>query len=422
MPLAISSITMKLLSALLITISMLSLPGVSESRDQKKGVPPQITFTAGYPLLSISGVLRSIAQARGDIHDNKLQSAREALNDAHLQIEFIRESSPVTQVRDYIWVARKHLSLGDTEKAVQDLTAINLALGNLGETRFVAHARKFINRAMTSLEKKDKEGVGLELELTDKALECSGVDSSPSAAEGFITSAQGYLSQNEPEEAGRALRNAEDELQFVVIDLYTPLPKAREAILASKKNFADQEFGAARKKLDEAGHYLKKAITEGDDLAKAEAGRLLKDLAPLRVEVGKKAKGTDEHMESLWERVKALAERDAEYAVLVVRKAEKVNPVQKDIINAKMYVLYAESYHLTAGDSRKAQAEIDKAEAYLKNALSRADEATKPRLSEIEKELNGLRSELNERNEKVTDRYRHIEEELSHLIRKGKAD
>jgi hypothetical protein len=127
-------------------------------------------------------------------------------------------------------------------------------------------------------------------------------------------------------------------------------------------------------------------------------------------------------MESLWERVKALAERDAEYAVLVVRKAEKVNPVQKDIIDAKMYVLYAESYHLTAGDTRKAQAEIDKAEAYLKNAMSQSDEATKSRLSEIEKELNGLRSELNEKNETVRGRYRHIEEELSRLIRKDKAD
>jgi hypothetical protein len=66
----------------------------------------------------------------------------------------------------------------------------------------------------------------------------------------------------------------------------------------------------------------------------------------------------------------------------------------------------------------KAGAEVDKAEAYLKNAMSHVNEADKIGLSAIDADIKVLKSELNEKDENVKKRYRDIEDKLYDLIYK----
>jgi hypothetical protein len=413
---------MKKLLSVLTLFTVVALPFISsfaEAADKKNTSPPQITFVGGYPLSSVSGVLRNIAEARGYIHDDKPADAGKALKEARLRLEFIREASPTARVRDYIWVAKKHLSYESSEKVMQDLMAADHSLNALGKTRFVEHARQYINKAMTSLENKNKEDTKVELELADKAIAYPGLDLPLSSAQEDIASAQSFLDQSLPAKADEALNDAEGRLQFVVADLYSPLPGARRSLWASAEHYANREYDAAKKDMKEAGSYLKKAVSSGDAETKTEAGKLLKDLDSIKARAEKREKGTKERIESLWERTKALAERDAEYTALVVRKAETVNQAKKDIINAKMHILYAEAYQLTTGERRKTGAELDKADSYLKNAMSQVDEATKSRLSAIDAEIKELKSELNKKDENIKNRYRDIEEKLDDLIYKG---
>jgi hypothetical protein len=363
-------------------------------------------------------VLRNIAEARSDIHDNKTADAEEVLKEARLRLEFIREASPTGRAKDYIWVAKKHLSYESDEKVMWDLIAADHSLNALGKMRFVEHARHYINQAMKFVENKNKKEAKTELELADKALVYSGLDLPLSMAEEYIISARGFLSQSQPGKADKALSNAEGQLQFIVADQYSLLPKARRSLWAAAEHYANRGYNTAKTNLEEASGYLKKETSSGETESKTEADKLLKDLDSVKHKMEKGGKGLREQIESLWERAKALAERDAEYTVLVAKKVGAVNQVKKNIIDAKMHVLYAESYQLTAGEPRKAGAEIDKAEAYLKNAMSHVNEADKVGLSSIDADIKVLKSELNKKGENVKKRYRDIEDKLYDLIYK----
>ena len=69
---------MKKLSSILVMLSVLSvilLIDFSGAAGEKNAASPEIAFVGGYPLSSISGVLRNIADARSVIHDNKTADA-----------------------------------------------------------------------------------------------------------------------------------------------------------------------------------------------------------------------------------------------------------------------------------------------------------------------------------------------------------
>jgi hypothetical protein len=101
------SVMQKLFAALaLLAILSLSFPGAfCVAAGEKKSSLPEFVFVGGYPLSSVSGVIRNIAEARAYIHDNKPADAEEILKEARLRLGFIREASPVAQAKDYIWVS-----------------------------------------------------------------------------------------------------------------------------------------------------------------------------------------------------------------------------------------------------------------------------------------------------------------------------
>jgi len=407
---------MKQLIALLTLVSIFFFSHLSQARENTAALPPEITFTEGYPLTSVSRISREIAKARGDIHENNLNDAAEALNRASVGIKFIRESSPAARVRDYVWVARRHLPFEDTEKIMKDFVAIHAALKDMERTRFVQNAEEYIDRATISLEKKDRDKAKTELELADKALLYSELNPPLSITEDFITSAQGFLKQGLPEKADLDLKNAEDQLQFMVTDLYSPLPQARKSIWSSSRHFADREYSTAKKDLERAEVFLKKAMRSGDVKTRQQAGKLLRDLTVLKDRVEKGGKTGEAHIKSLWERTRALAERDAEYMTLAAGKIETIGGVKKDIINARMHILNAKAYQLTEGNVRRARREMEEAEKYLDNAMAKADEDTRRQLLEINTEVRRLGSESDKKEQAVRNLYMDIDNRLYHLV------
>lgn len=399
-------------------LSLFMLTTFCRAQDQKHYLMPEITFLKGYPLATVSKIFRNIAQARSDLHENNLTGAKAALERTIINIKFMRETSPASQIRDYIWIARKHLPSEDTERIMKDFIAIEAALRRIEETRFVQDAEEYIDKARESVDKKYRDKADTELKLADKALIHSELNLPMSITEEYVISARDFLGQNLPQQADHDLRNAEDQLQFMAVDLYAPLPYARKGLSNAAKNFANKDYSAAKKDLEQAGHYLKEAAARGDDKTRQEAEKLLKDLAAFKNKLEKTGKTGEIHIKSLWERTRALAERDAEYTILIVKKATTINKTRGDVIDAKLHVLNAETYQLTEGNVKQANREIEAAEKNLSNALSGSDEQTKKQLSEINAELRVLRSESNKQSDAIRSRYRGIQDRLYQLIYK----
>ena len=410
---------MKKIFIVIILMSMLLIPYYSQAKEKEDRMLPEITLIGGDPLSSVSGILRNIAEARSDLHEDNLSGAKEAVSQAYTDIRFIRTFSPVAQVKNYIWIAKKHLSYEDSESLMKDLIVIHTALSALDKTHYVENVNEYIDKAMKSLEKKDKEAARVELEMANKALGYSGSDLPLLMSEEYIGSAREYLRRNEPQKADQVLKNAEQELQFVVIDLYAPLPQARKSLWISSKHYAEGEYAAAKKDLERAGDYLNKALRSGDAKTGEDAKSLLKDLDVLKNKMEKGEKMDKAAIEGLWERTKALAERDAEYMTVILKKVEKIDQVKKDLIDARMHILYAETYNLTTREYRKATMEIEKAEANIKNAMSGADEAVKKQLSAIDNEIQDLKAGVNKKSSALRMHYRDVEEQLYRLIHKS---
>ena len=87
-------------------------------------------------------------------------------------------------------------------------------------------------------------------------------------------------------------------------------------------------------------------------------------------------------------------------------------------MDAKMRLLYAETYHLTTGEKQKAGTELKKAEHDLRDAMKQADEATRTQLITIDKELKKLQSSLNRKDAYISNLYKTVEEKLARLIYK----
>ncbi len=409
---------MKRIATGLTLLPLLFFITFAQARDAKHTLPPEINFHQGVPLVSVSGVLRDITQARSDIHKSDLADAKEVLQRARLGIEFIMKSSPAAQVRNYIWVAKQHLSYENRDTILRDFIAIHSSLKSLGKMRYVENARRYINKAMHALKNEDRDSAELELEFADKALVDGQLNLPLSIVEGYVVSAQEDLTSNEPEKADQALKRAENEFQFIVVDVYSSLPRTGGSTGASEKTSAKREYVVAKKELDHAGEYLRKTLRSGDAEIRKEAEKLSGVLAVLRGKGEKIGNAGKREVESLWERTKALAERDAEYTDLIARKVGTISRTKRNLMDAKLHLLYAETYHMTTGDKQKAGSELRKAERDIRDAMKQADEATRTQLVNLDKKLKELQSALNRKDTYIKRLYSTVEEELAQLIYK----
>ena len=106
-------------------------------------------------------MLRHIAQARGDLKNNKPDQAKEALTKAATLIDIIKASVPTWKVKAHIWVAKKHLSYEDTTTVLQDLVPIYAALDDIEALVPVEKTKAHVKQAEKKLkEGSKKEGIG----------------------------------------------------------------------------------------------------------------------------------------------------------------------------------------------------------------------------------------------------------------------
>ncbi|GBE04430.1 hypothetical protein BMS3Abin10_00046 [bacterium BMS3Abin10] len=362
-------------------------------------------------------VLRHIVQARGDIHDKKIDRAIKAVKQARWLIGIIREARPITLVKDRIWVAKKHLSYEDTEEVMPDLIPIYASLDEIEDFVPVEKSRRHIDRAKKNLKQGNREKAKEELKLADEALIYTETDLPLASTEKHVIAAQGYLAQNKPDLAEKELRAAEHGVYFIASVVEAPVTQAKKSLWKAMKNYAAGELTATKNELKKAKTSLEKAVKSGDAKTRTAAKELLKEIETAEGRLDKGGEQIEAHIKNMWERTKALSERGVEMVSMGWQKTGSSSAVKTNIIDIKLHVAYAETYQLTAGEPDKARTEIGKALKYIPKSMPGADDATKTQLIEVEKELKEMKADTYKKDIAVKIVYEDIKAQLRDLIK-----
>ncbi|GLI38790.1 YfdX family protein [Geobacter hydrogenophilus] len=361
--------------------------------------------------------LRAIVQARADIHQEKLEMARQDLDEARRLMTTIRTNLSTAVAKDSIWVAGKHLEYETVPRVMKDFPPIYSALHEIEEYFPTDKAKRHIDNAKRYLEKGEKKGAQRELHLAANELVVVEVELPLAKAEKFVEKAGEYLARNEGAKADEALKIAEEKVQALSAE--SPLRGALKSFWQASRSYAAGKSAEARSFIEQGKVYLGQAAKTGNTKGKEEADKLSRSIAELERKVHKGENGVEAALKSTWEKTKALAERDSEYLAARWEESETTLGAEDDLIEAKLHVSFAETYQITTNEQSKAVEELEKASSYLEKAIKNAliDKATQKEIAAIRKEVTSLRGAPEQSDEAWEDRYDQIKDEINRLLR-----
>ncbi|HDH10775.1 MAG TPA: YfdX family protein [Nitrospirae bacterium] len=397
----------------------LIIPGTVRGIEEGVADVPRRIITSEEEAISSAAVkaLRHIAEARAGIHEKNVKHAMEELRQSLTLLGIIKSSLPTEKVKDYIQVAKKHLSYEKTKEVIPDLIPIYASIDEIKDIVSVDKAGKHLSKARENLEKGNREGAKKELQLAGESLVYSEIDLPLTYTEKHVIAARKFLAKNELEKADRALKSAEDSVRFLSVDIYSPVTQAKKSLWLATKDYTAGKLAAAKRELGQARRSLEKAVKTGNDKTRAEVNELLKDMktAEAGVEKSKERIGSD--IRSLWERTKALSDHNAERVTADWQSLLVVSPVTANIIDARLHVAYAETYQITDGKPVKARSEIDKALTFIEKALPDTDNMTEAQLITIKTYLKEMKTDVDRRDMAAKVLYENIKSELRDLIK-----
>lgn len=256
---------------------------ISDINQEITIAPARIVTPAQQEILSNAAVatLRHIADARGYIHAKKPEEAKKALKKAEDLINIIKAGRPMIKIKDHIWVAKKHLDYESTKEVGADLIPISADLSDIEDFVPVIQARKHLNKAKESLKKGDKKSAKEELTAVAEAITYDEIDLPLSETEHQVVLAQKALDQNKLTDADKALKAAEDGVQFFSVAIEGPLAKAQNSYAQATKDYAAKKYDATKTDLKKAEDWIKRAGQSSDKKIRQAADKLEKSIKNL---------------------------------------------------------------------------------------------------------------------------------------------
>lgn len=409
-----------LLTGLLVTALIGGGPAMAQTIQEKvTTIPGKTIYAADESAISSAAtkVLRNIAKARGAIHDKDPEQAKSDLHDALQLIDIIKVSLPTTKIKDHIWVAGKHLDYEDTDTVLPDLIPIYADLADIEDFVPVAQTRKHLDAAKQGLKKGDKNAAKESLREASNLLVYTEIDLPLAATERAIIAAQAMLTQKQLDEANETLKGAEANILVISTSIDGPITQAKKSLWNATTNYTAGKYAVVKNDLAEAQNSLKKAAQNLDGKTRNETQKLGKEINALKGKIENGGKDVGATIAGLWERGKALSERELERIPVGWGKTRTESKVKADLIDAKLHLAYAESYQFTSNSLTKAKSEIKEVETSLKSGLKHADSTTMTKISAINKEFSALKNDLNTKAEATKARYEKIQSDLLQLIR-----
>jgi len=295
-----------------VALALMTLAGCSRGGEEREAVdirPGRIETTAAAEVIAAEGgrILRDIAQARANIHWDYPLRAEGDIDRADRMLDVIEESMPTAEVRQRIWVARRHLDYAEIQEVTSDLVPIYAAVEQVESLAPADSIRGHVDRAKRHLEKEDRKAAGRELARADQELLLVEVDLPLSSTRRHLAEAREALAMVERDRAAAYLRQAEDDLVFLTGLARSPLGAARWSL-------AKAVAGYTKGDIEGAEHYLtltRRSVERARDNASEASRSTLKDVAgELRDLEGRlatrRADALDE-LERLADRVRVLA-------------------------------------------------------------------------------------------------------------------
>jgi hypothetical protein len=361
--------------------------------------------------------VRHITQARSDIHRKELPKARLELEKAESLMETIKNDLSTTTVKNFIWIARKHLEYEQPQQVLHDFPQIYSSLEMISVYIPTEKARMYVDRAKGYLEMDKKWEAERALGLAEKSLIVIEVELPLLKTQRYVTLAQEYLVKNNPQKADEALRTAEQRAMALYFGMNSPVIQARQNVWLAFRNYSSATHAESGWHLKEARSYLEKVVASGNSKGKEEMSKLSKEISVLENKLAAGEKVAESDLKVAWEKSEALAERSAAYIATRISEAETTLGVESNLIEAKLHVTYAEIYQVTTYEPNKAVKEIDIALSLLQKAtespLVDSDESKK--IKEIRNILIDLKLMPKERDITVKDRYESVKDDLRTL-------
>jgi hypothetical protein len=334
-------------------------------------------------------VLRHIAQARADIHNKDLDSAKLQLNNANTLLDIIKTSLPTTQVKDHIWVAKKHLEYEDTQQVMPDLVPIYDSLDEVVNYMPIKEAKAHLDKAKHQLKKGDKQAAIKELDATDASLVYTEIDLPLNATRRLVANAKADLEKQDAKSADQTLRTAEENVTHLSVGIAEPLVPAKSAFWQAKRDFAKKAYDNAKHDLGVAIGYLEQSAASTDQLVRDEVGKLLTQARALQDKISQGGGSAKAELDRLWQRTNALADRAQQYVSTSWSRLRHTDELKSDLIEAKLKLDFARIDQLSAHDAPAATADLKQAVDYLVEANSQVSEGS-PQKAEIRKLTNEI--------------------------------
>ena len=310
--------------------------------------------------------LHHIGAARAALARKEGKAARAELRQAESLLDIIQAGLPTAQVRDQIRVAQSKLKYDSTTVIEPDLVPIYASLDAIEDFAAVPQARAHLDQARAKLKTGDKPGAARELDAVDAALLYQEADLPLAATRGFVRAAESELARGNLPLADAHLKAAEDNVVTYTAFVDEPIVAARAHLARAQRNYVAGRLDAARADLGRAVTQLDRATARADVSVKEDAAKLAHDARNLGSQLDTHAKAdahtTGRDLSLLWHRTRALADRAMDYTAVGWNRLKVHNPVEQNLIEARLHARYAE---IDAGlGENPARAATDLAEVY----------------------------------------------------------
>ncbi len=406
-------------AVLIATLGAGAILHTAQAAIEEKVSVSQVKTISAQEELAISSaatkVLRHIAQARGDLKNKDGDAAQLQLDKAETLLKIIEASMPVNQVKDRIWVAKKHLEYEDSQEVIPDLVPIYSSLDELVDYMPVKQAKQHVDNAKAQLKHNNKQKAIEELNATDAALVYTEIDLPLNVTRQRVASAKADITKGNLEQAEKTLKAAEESVSVISVDIDEPLTVAKSSLWSAIRNYSADAYDKTKADLNDAIHYLQTAAQSADETTRTEAAKLVKQAEELKNKVTSQSAETAKELDHLWHHTAALSERSLEYMSAGWSSLRSDSKIKTDLIEAKLHVSNALIDRFIDEDATQAKVELDDALSYLAQATENAGDTHKSEVRKLQGDVQQLAKALsNSKDERQN--YSTIEQQMSQLI------
>jgi hypothetical protein len=361
-------------------------------------------------------VLRHVAQARADIHNDDADAAKASLKKVDTLLNIIEAALPTAAVKDRIWVAKKHLEYEDSEEVLPEMVPIYSSLDELVDLIPVETAKHHIDKARQHLKSNDKRKAAKELEAADASLVYTEIDLPLSFTRDQVAAATSALDSGDMDAADTALKSMENSVVIISAGVDEPYTAAQSSVWSATRDYAAGAYDKARAEVKEAARDLERAAGTADKRTGAEIDKLLAQAKALDTKIETRSADAATELNHLWQHTQALSQRSIEYMSAGLSRMGDNSDVKSDLIEAKLHVANARIDLFTARDPDDARLELDQGVAYLDKAAHAAGESRQSEVRSLQSDAKRLAGNLAKDVPDDSAQYAQLETKLHRLI------